>query len=106
MKKPKRIQRYCPYCNKKTEHKVSNVSSGHTRGAMKRGAKERARLRGKNRGYGNLGRYSKPAVAKFKRKTKSTKKTNFMYTCSVCSKSHYQKKGKRSGKIQVGDGGK
>jgi len=107
MKKPKKIQRYCPYCNKKTEHKVINISSGHKRGAMKRGAIERAKLRGRGVGYGNLGKYgSKPAVTKFKRKTKSTKKTNFMYTCSVCGKSHYQKKGKRSGKIQIGEGEK
>jgi large subunit ribosomal protein L44e len=107
MRKPKKIKRYCPYCDKHTEHKVTNVSSGHKRGTMKRGAIERAKLRGRGRGYGNLGKYgSKPAVTKFKRKTKSTKKTNFMYTCAVCKKSHCQKKGKRSGKIQVGDGEK
>ena len=102
MKMPKKVQRYCPYCRKKTEHKVSDVSSGHKRGSLKRGAIGRARKRGLGRGMGNLGKWgSKPAVTKFKRKTKSTKKTNILYTCSVCKKSHQQKKGKRTSKLQL-----
>ena len=102
MKIPKRINRYCPYCRKKTEHKVSDVSSGHKRSALKRGSIERARRRGKGRGMGNLGKWgSKPGVTKWKRKTKTTKKTNLLYTCSVCGKSHQQKKGKRTGRLQI-----
>ena len=99
MKIPKTTKRFCPYCKKKTEQKIKLVSTGAKRGALKRGSKQRARLRGKNRGIGNLGRWSKPAVSKFKRKTKTNKKTNFMYTCSVCKKSKYQKKGHRVGKV-------
>ncbi len=99
MKIPKTTKRYCPYCKKRTEQKIKLVSTGAKRGALKRGSKQRARLRGKNRGIGNLGRWSKPAVSKFKRKAKTNKKTNIMYTCSVCKKSKYQKKGKRTGKI-------
>jgi len=99
MKIPKTNKRFCPYCKKKTEQKIKLVSTGAKRGALKRGSKQRARLRGKNRGIGNLGRWSKPAVSKFKRKTKTNKKTNFMYTCSVCKKSKYQKKGHRVGKV-------
>ena len=103
MKFPKTLNRYCPYCRKKTEHKLTHVSSGHKRGALKRGSIERARKRGLARGYGNLGKWgSKPAITKWKRKTNSTKTTNLMYTCKECGKSHYQKKGKRSSKIQVG----
>ncbi len=101
MKLPKTTKRYCPYCKKHTEHKISQVSSGHKRGTLKRGSLQRARKRGRNRGYGNMGRYSKPAVTKFKRKTKSTKKTNTMYTCQTCKKSHMQKKGIRTSKIQI-----
>ena len=101
MRLPKKTKRYCPFCKKHTEQKISQVSSGHKRGTLRRGSKDRARKRGKNRGYGNLGKYSKPAVTKFKRKTKSTKKTNTMYTCSVCKKSTMQKKGKRTGKILI-----
>ena len=102
MKIPKKINRYCPYCRKHTEHKVTDVSSGHKRGAMKRGSIERAKKRGLGRGFGNLGKWgSKPAATKFKRKTKTTKKTNLMYTCQTCKKSHIQKKGKRSGKLKL-----
>jgi large subunit ribosomal protein L44e len=99
MKIPKTTKRYCPYCKKKTEQKIKLVSTGAKRGALKRGSKQRARLRGRNRGIGNLGRWSKPAVSKFKRKAKTTKKTNIMYTCATCGKSKYQKKGKRAGRI-------
>lgn len=99
MKIPKTKNRYCPYCKKKTQHKVKLISTGAKRGALKRGSKPRARLRGRNRGVGNLGRWSKKANSKFKMKAKTTKKTNIMYTCQTCKKSHYQKKGKRSGKI-------
>lgn len=101
MKFPKKTNRYCPYCRKHSEHKIVDVSSGHKRSALKRGTKERARLRGKARGYGNLGRYSKPAITKWKRKTKGTKKTNLLYTCQTCKKSHQQKKGVRTSKVQL-----
>ena len=102
MKLPKKTKRHCPFCNKHTEHKISQVSTGAKRGAMKRGSIERAKKRGLGRGFGNKGKWgSKPAVSKFKRKTKSTKKTNTLYTCQICKKSHYQKKGKRTGKVQI-----
>lgn len=99
MKIPKKTNRYCPYCRKKTAQKIKIVGTGAKRGTMTRGSKSRARKRGLSRGMGNKGRYSKPAVSKFKRKTKTTKKTNIMYTCEVCGKSKYQKKGKRAGKV-------
>ncbi|MFH1365608.1 MAG: 50S ribosomal protein L44e [archaeon] len=99
MKIPKKTNRYCPYCRKKTEQKVKMISTGGKRGSMKRGSLLRAKKRGLNRGIGNKGRWgSKPAVSKFKRKTKTTKKTNIMYVCNVCGKAKYQKKGIRSGK--------
>lgn len=102
MKKPKKTKRYCPFCRKHTEQKISLVSSGHKRSAMKKGSKERARLRGRGRGYGNLGKWgSKPAITAWKRKTKSTKKANIMYTCSVCNRSLLQKKGIRTTKMQI-----
>jgi ribosomal protein L44E len=100
MKIPKTTNRYCPYCKKKTDQKIKIVGTGFKRGTLTRGSKTRARLRGLGRGIGNLGKWgSKPAQSKFKRKTKTTKKTNIMYTCSVCSKSKYQKKGQRAGKV-------
>ena len=99
MKIPKRVKRYCPYCKKQTIQKVKLVGTGFQRGTLTRGSKYRAMLRGLGRGIGNLGKWgSKPAQSKFKRKTKTTKKTNIMYTCTECGKSRYQKKGQRAGK--------
>ena len=65
MKKPKAIKRLCPYCKKHTEHKVTQ-SKKKNASTLSYGSKYRARARGKARGTGNLGRYSKPAVTKFK----------------------------------------
>src|SRR3990167_2607996 len=101
MKVPKTVNRYCPHCNKKTEQKIKLVGTGFQRGTMTRGSKARARLRGKGRGIGNKGKWgSKPAMSKFKRKSKTTKKTNIMYTCGVCGKSKYRqgRRNKRTGK--------
>ena len=101
MKIPKTTKRYCPYCKKRTEQKIKAVGTGFKRGSMTRGGgRTRAKLRGLGRGIGNTGKWgSKPAQAKHKRKTKTTKKTNIMYTCQVCKKSKYQKKGQRAGKV-------
>jgi|SRR3989344_5165736 len=102
MKLPRKTNRYCPHCKKKTEQKISQVSSGAKRGTLRRGGIERSKKRGLGRGIGNKGKWgSKPAVSKFKRKTKTNKKTNIIYTCSVCKKIRYQKKGIRAGRLQL-----
>ena len=102
MQVTKIMKRYCPKCKKHTEHKVSQVSSGAKRGSMRKGSKQRAALRGSGEtGFGNHGRWSKPSVASWKRKTKSTKKTNFKYTCQVCKKSTINKKGMRTSKVKI-----
>lgn len=102
MKIPKITNRFCPFCKKKSEHKIKLVSTGAKRGTLKRGSLARAKLRGVNSGLGSHGKYSKPAVAQFKRKSKTTKSTNIMYTCQTCKKSHYRKsqRNKRAGKQQ------
>ncbi|MFZ5955694.1 MAG: hypothetical protein ACOYT4_04675 [Nanoarchaeota archaeon] len=102
MKLPKTTKRYCPYCKKQTEQKLKQVSTGSKRGAMKRGGIARAKLRGKGRGMGNLGKWgSKPAATKFKRKTKTTKKAVILYTCKECGKSKNIKKGIRISKLLI-----
>jgi len=102
MKIPKTTKRFCPYCKKKTEQKIKLVSTGAKRGTLTRGSITRAKLRGLGRGIGNKGKWgSKPAVSKFKRKTKTTKKTQTMFTCIKCGKSKNQKKGKRVGKLVI-----
>ena len=102
MKAPKSTKRFCPFCNKRTEQKISLLSTGQKRPKMKRGSMERAKKRGLGRGKGNLGKWgSKPAVSKFKRKTKSTTKKVLMYTCKECKKSKQAKKGKRVSRLQL-----
>jgi large subunit ribosomal protein L44e len=101
MKLPKKTKRFCPYCKKQTEQKIELVSTGHKRGSLKWGSKIRARLRGKARGHGNMGRWSKPAVTKWKRKTKSTKRLVVLYTCQICKKSKPASFSRRVSKIQI-----
>ncbi len=102
MKIPKKIKRYCPYCKKHTEQKVSIVSTGGKRGTLTKGSISRAKKRGLGRGKGNKGKYgSKPAVSKWKRKTKATKRMNLLYTCQECKKSKQIKKSIRTARLQI-----
>jgi ribosomal protein L44E len=99
MKIPKTTNRFCPYCKKKTPQKIKLVSTGAKRGTLTRGSISRAKARGLGRGIGNKGKWgSKPAISKNKRKSKTNKKTNIMYTCSVCKKSKY-KQGRRNKRL-------
>lgn len=100
MKIPKAVKRYCPYCKKHTEHKVSQNKKKNP-SSLKRGSKYRARKRGQARGFGNMGRYSKPAISKFKRTgAKTTKKTDLRYECKTCKKTHAQRQGIRAKKVE------
>ena len=99
MKVPKTTMRYCPYCKKKTEQKIKPMKTGVKASTLKRGSLQRAKMRGLNRGVGNQGRRSRPAGSKFKRKTKTTKKTVLVYTCKECKKSKQARKGIRTGKL-------
>jgi len=100
MKIPKIVKRYCPYCKKHTEHKVTQTKKKQA-SSLSYGSKYRAKKRGKARGFGNLGRYSKPAVTKFKLTgAKQTKKTDLRYECKECKKVHVQKKGKRAKRVE------
>ena len=100
MKIPKTLKRLCKTCKKHTQHKVAQ-NKKKPASPLSRGSKVRARLRGVARGSGNLGRYSKPAVTKFKRTgAKTTKKTDLRYTCSVCKKASCQKSGIRAKRVE------
>jgi large subunit ribosomal protein L44e len=101
MKVPKAIKRYCPYCKKHTEHKVTKTKRKNP-SSLKKGSKYRAKKRGLARGTGNLGRYSKPAISKFKMTgKKTTKKTDLRYKCNICNKVHTQAKGIRTKRIEL-----
>lgn len=96
------MKRFCPKCNTHRVHKVSIVSTGAKRGTMRKGSIQRANLRGTGIGHGNHGKWgSKPAVAKWKKKAKSTKKTNIKYTCQTCKKSTVNKKGIRTSRLKL-----
>jgi large subunit ribosomal protein L44e len=100
MKLPKATKRLCPYCKKHTEHKIAQNKKKKP-SSLTYGSKYRARARGKARGYGNLGRYSKPAVTKFKMTgKKTTKKTDLRYECKECKKMHMQKSGIRAKRVE------
>jgi len=101
MKKPKSTNRFCPSCKKRTEHKIALAkqigrSVAHP---LSRWGNSRVRARGLRRGMGNQGRFSKPPIKNWKRKTKSTKRNVFVYTCKECKKAHQSKKGKRASKV-------
>ena len=100
MKLNKIRKRYCPYCKKHTEHTVTANKRGSPR-SMTYGSKVRAKRRGQARGKGNLGRYSKPAITKFKMTgKKASKKVDLRYTCKECKKTHVQKKGFRAKRLE------
>ncbi len=105
MKIPKEIKRYCPYCKKHTSQLVSTQkqrsrSSAHP---LSRWGPSRVKARSYRSGYGNLGRFSKPAVKSWKRKTKITKRITLMYKCKVCNKMKGIKKAIRSSRIEIGE---
>ena len=94
------MQRYCKTCKKHTEQKVAQ-NKKRPASSLSRGSKYRARKRGVARGVGGWGRYSKPAVTKFKRTgAKNTKKTDLRYTCIVCNKSSSQSHGIRAKRVE------
>lgn len=103
MKIPKEKNTYCKYCRKHTSHKITQAKrktpgSVHT---IAHGQKGRVRKRGQWRGTGNKGRYSRRPVASRKMSGKKTsKKTDFRYTCKTCKKTQVQKKGIRAKKVE------
>jgi len=100
MKLPKVTKRLCKNCKEHTEHKVAQ-NKRKTARSMSFGSKVRARKRGLARGVGSLGRYSKPAVTKFKRAgAKNTKKTDLRYTCQKCKKTSCQATGIRAKRVE------
>ena len=101
MKIPKAKRILCPFCRKHTDHKVFEVKKG-TPSSLKYGSKVRARARGKARGYGNLGRYSKPAVTKFKMTgKKQSKKVALKLQCGECKKYHQPRKTFRAKRVEM-----
>ncbi|MBT4936124.1 50S ribosomal protein L44e [Candidatus Woesearchaeota archaeon] len=100
MKIPKSAKRLCKTCKKHTEQKIAQ-NKKRTASSLSWGSKYRARKRGDARGTGSHGRYSKPAVSKWKRTgAKATKKTDLRYTCNVCKKMSCQGSGIRAKRVE------
>lgn len=106
MKLPKETNRYCPKCKKHTKHKVGTAkqkSRSATR-PMSRGSASRMKSRGLRGGYGNKPKGgSKPAIKKWKRKTKMTRRLTLTYTCDECGKTKMAARSIRAGRIEIGD---
>ncbi len=89
MKVPKKTRKYCPKCKKHTEMTVA-VSRQMGKNAvhpMSKGSRQRARLRGEDRGFGNKGKTSRGAISKWKRYgAKKSKKLNLTLRCKECKK--------------------
>ncbi len=86
MKIPKVVSKYCPHCNKKTEHKVIIVKVAKTRTGLAWGAR---RAREGKKGIGNKGKYSKRPLTQRKRGIiKSSKGIDLRLECMVCKKQH------------------
>lgn len=101
MKLPKSKRTFCPTCKKHTEHKVYQVKKGKS-SSLTFGSKYRAKLRGQARGLGNHGKYSKPAITKWKMTgKKQTKKSDIKYQCVECKKFHNQRLGVRAKRIEI-----
>ena len=101
MKLPKTRKKLCPYCKKHTEHKIFQVKKGAP-SSLSYGSKYRARKRGQARGFGNHGKYSKPAITKWKMTGKKvSKKTDLKFQCLTCKKSHLQRKGFRAKRVEI-----
>ena len=92
MKIPKNVKRYCPKCQKHTEHKVKLGKVGGKRGTLKAGQRRHERRAGV-KGYGGS---PQPKAAE---KAKTSRRTPFIYTCTVCSKSTHKQRNIRAKKF-------
>ena len=101
MKIPKTMKRLCKKCKTHTTQKVTQ-NKKKTASSLRVGSKYRARKRGLARGVGGYGKYSKPAIGKWKRTgAKSSKKTDLRYVCSTCKKSSAQSSGIRAKRVEL-----
>ncbi len=105
MKLPKETTRYCPTCKKHTVQVVSTQKqrSRSTAHPLSRWGTSRVESRSYRSGFGNLGRFSKPAVKSWKRKTKVTKRITVMYKCKTCGKMKGMSSAIRSSRIEIGE---
>lgn len=102
MKMPKMIKRYCSHCKAHNTHKVTQVKNKGRNAAhpLSIGSTHRLRARGKRRGFGNLGKYSKPPKPR-RTGVKVTKRIAFVFECQECHKKSLSKEGVRARKVEI-----
>ena len=83
MKIPKATKRFCPYCKKKRDHKITQLKTKPRPKTKKHGFKWGVRHQAKiEAGYGS---FPKPKAAE---KKKTSTHATFIFTCSSCGKKH------------------
>ena len=97
MKVPKKIQRYCRYCRKKTEQTINIVHTGK-RSALKNGQRRSARM---TAGHGDAGRYSRKPIKSWGRNSKVLAAKDANLECSVCKKKSVIKGGFKAKAFEI-----
>lgn len=92
MKVPKKQKKYCPKCDKHTEHTVREQSRKSPR-TLSKGQRKRNEGR---KGRGNKGRYSKSPAGE-----KPTKKVDLRYECEECGNEQIIGEGFRAKRIEI-----
>ena len=94
MKAPKQQKKYCPFCKKHTEHKVSvfrtKARPKTKKGGLKRGVRHVGEI---FMGYGGSPR-------KTVNVSKTTKKLALKFQCLTCSKTHFKQNPIRMKKLE------
>lgn len=104
MKVPKNKNTFCPKCKAQTAHTVA-VAKKRERGTLKKGSMARLTRRGSAKaGFGNHGKFSRKAISGRKRiGAKTSKKTDFRLTCTICKKAQVKSSGVRAKKLTIED---
>ena len=94
MKFPKTQRKYCPYCKKHTEQKVSIFKAKSRPKTKKRSLKWGVRHYAEiMSGYGGTTRIVVSPV-------KTSKKVALRFECTVCKKKYFKQHPKRAGKVE------
>jgi large subunit ribosomal protein L44e len=92
MKRPRKINRYCPSCKKHTLHDISKVKKRKA-SELKQGQRRFRRVMSGYRGFPR----PKPEG-----REKTTRRIGWKFTCNACKKSH-QPPSIRSKKFELGE---
>ncbi len=97
VKLAKEQNRYCPYCKKHTLQVLKEDSKGKSNVLNKRFRHRQANI---EKGYGSFP-YEDPSHRSRGRKSPTSKKRNFHYTCKECGKSNKPREAMRAGKLEI-----